>query len=78
MAVIIELQLFVPEGLFELGKGLLIVATHLPQQEFLLGLLILQVAQSIIGVLLQDFELVNHLLVFFVELGRRPSAHSND
>jgi hypothetical protein len=78
VAVIIQLQLFIPEGLFELSEGFLIVAADLPQQKFLLRLLILQVPQSFIGVLLQDFELVNHLLVFFVELGRGPNAHLND
>jgi hypothetical protein len=43
MAIVIKLELFIPEGFLNLQEGFLIMAADLPKEEFLLCLLILQV-----------------------------------
>jgi hypothetical protein len=75
MSVIFQLRPLVAKGLLYFEKSVFIVATDLPQQKFLLCLPVLQVSQPLVGILLQDLELVDHELILLVEIRGGSDSH---
>lgn len=75
MPIVFQLRLLVTKGLLYFEKSVFIVTADLPQQKFLLCLPVLQVSQPLVGVLLQDLELVDHELILLVEIRGGSGSH---
>jgi hypothetical protein len=68
MAIAFQLHLLILEDLLKFSKGVLIVAADFPEQIFLLGLLVFEIAKSFDDVLLQNVVSIQKLLVVSIEL----------
>lgn len=75
VAIVVELGLFAAKELLVLEEGVFIMAADLPEQVLLFRLPMLEVSQPLSCIFLEDFELVDELLVVSVEVRRRAHAH---
>lgn len=75
MSVILKLMLFVPIDILEFKVGVLVMTADFAQQILLLGLLVLEISESLVDAFLKHVELIYQLLVFPIKF--RTGAHTH-